>query len=284
MAGANRARPWPTTSTQIAAVVGDPIDHSLSPLLHNAAFHAMGLDWAYGAFQVGAEDATSVVAAFRTLGLGGLSVTMPLKAGIAAAVDELTPIAAAIGAVNTVMWRGDQVVGDSTDGRGFLDALADEGFVVEGRRCVILGAGGAARALAHALGSAAAADVALVARDPNKARAAAGVAGQCGRVGDDDAVRNADLVVNATPLGMAANDELPVDPLLFSGSQLVCDLVYSPPVTPLLAAARDRGATAMNGLSMLIHQAAAQIRAWTGQEPPLDVMSAAAVSTVSSRH
>lgn len=251
--------------------------------MHNAAFHALGLDWAYAAFEVPAGGGAAAVAGFRALRLGGLSVTMPLKAEVAAAVDRLTVTAAAIGAVNTLIWEGDDVVGDSTDGDGFIDALLDEGFDPVGRRCVVLGAGGAARSVVHALAGRDAAHITVVNRDQRRAESAAALAGERGAVGDEAAVAEADLVVNATPVGMTGA-ELPVAAELLSDGQLVCDLVYSPPVTPLLKAARSQGATAMNGLSMLIHQAARQILLWTGQEPSLTVMSAAAVSSASASH
>ena len=279
--GANRARPWPTSATQVAAVVGAPVRHSLSPVLHNAAFHALGLDWVYVAFEVSEGDGAAAVDAMRALGISGLSVTMPHKHEVAAAVDRLTPAAAALGAVNTVWWQGDEVVGDNTDGQGFLDALGDEGFDPAGRRCAVLGAGGAARAVVHALGTAGAAEVIVVNRTPERGEDAAALAGGAGRLGEAAEVGEAALIVNATPAGMDGRG-LPVDMGSVGAGQLVVDLVYAPPVTPFLREARARGATATNGLGMLIHQAGHQLRRWTGQEPPLDVMSAAALAAIAA--
>lgn len=283
MTGANRARPWPTTTTRLAGIIGHPVAHSLSPVLHNAAFHALGLDWAYMAFDVPQGGGRAAVEAFRALRLGGLSVTMPLKEEVARAVDLLTAAAEAVGSVNTVSWQGDEVVGDCTDGPGFIDALLDEGFDPQGRSCVVVGAGGAARSVVHALAGSGAARVAVVNRDRDRADRAAALAGSAGEVAGGEAIAAADLIVNATPVGMDGR-AVPVDVSLLREGQLVCDLVYSPPVTPLLRAARQSGATAMNGMSMLIHQAARQVVVWTGQQPPLAVMSAAAVSSVSGGH
>jgi shikimate dehydrogenase len=276
-----------TGRTRVAAVIGSPVRHSLSPTIHNAAFAATGLDWVYVAFEVPEGRGGDAVAAVRTLGLAGLSVTMPHKAAVHDAVDERTPVAAALGAVNCVFWRGDRLVGDNTDGAGFLDALrVDEGVEVAGRRCVVVGAGGAGRAVAHALGGAGAAEVVVVNRSPGPAAHAAELAGAAGRVGEPADVARADLVVNATPLGMAVgrvDEPLPVDVGLLRPGQVVVDLIYQPAVTPLLAAAAERGAAAINGLGMLVHQAAHAFRRWTGEEPPVAAMREAAARELARR-
>lgn len=266
------------------AVIGDPVRHSLSPAMHNAAFAALDLDWAYVAFEVPTGDAPAAIAATRTLGLAGLNVTMPHKTAVAAAVDRLTPVAAALQSVNTVYPEGAHLIGDSTDGPGLLASLrADEGFDPAGRRCLVLGAGGAARAVVLALHGAGAAEVVVAARRPEPAAAAARLAGERGRVGTPDDADGADLVVNATPVGMAEDDASPVPPGRMGPGQLVVDLIYHPAVTPLVAEARGRGATAANGLGMLLHQAALSFLAWTGEQPSLSAMSAAAVAELAHR-
>lgn len=270
-----------TGATRTAAVIGWPARHSLSPTILNAAFAAAGADWVYLAFEVPEGRAAEAVAAMRTLGLGGLSVTMPHKAAVHDAVDDRTPVAADLGAVNCVFWRGDRLVGDNTDGDGFLDALRhDHGIEVAGRRCVLVGAGGAGRAVARALGAAGAAEVAVVNRSPGPAARAAALAGPAGRVAVPADVGAADVVVNATPLGMAGTGDqpgpLPVDPQALGPRQVVVDLVYHPVETPLLAAARRRGATAVDGVGMLVHQAARAFGRWTGEPAPVDAMAAAA--------
>jgi shikimate dehydrogenase len=248
------------------------VRHSLSPALHNAGYEALGLDWVYVAFEVPAGGAPAALEAMRALGLGGLNVTMPHKSAVAEAVDRLTPTAAALGAVNTVVPEAGHLVGDSTDGPGFLASLADAGFDPAGTRCLVLGAGGAARAVVHALGTAGAL-VEVAARREDAAIRAAELA--TGRVVSSDAAEGADLVVNATPVGMVANPGLPVDPDRLGPGQLVVDLVYQPRETELLVAARARGAATADGVGMLVHQAALAFRAFTGEDPPLDALRAA---------
>jgi shikimate dehydrogenase len=268
----------------VAGVIGHPVRHSLSPAIHNAAYRALGLDWLFCAFDVPAGRAPEAVAGVRALGLEGLSVTMPHKADVIPALDRLTPVATALGAVNTIARSGEELLGDNTDGGGFLDTLRiDEGFDPGGSRCLVLGAGGAARAVVLALAGAGAREVVVVNRTPEHAVAAAGLAPDVARTGQAGEAGSADLVVNATPLGMAGDESLPLDPALLRPGQLVIDLVYHPAVTPLVEAARARGAAAANGLGMLIHQAAHAIRLWTGEDPPTEVMSAAALSALTRR-
>ena len=274
---AGRHRP-PSAATRVAGVIGDPVAHSLSPAIHNAAFAAAGLDWLYVAFAVAPGRGGDAVRAVRTLGLGGLSVTTPHKAAAAAAADRLTPAASALHAVNTVVPAGDELLGDNTDGAGLLDALAaDPGWDPAGRTAVVLGTGGAARAVVLALGGGGAAAVGVVGRRPQAAAACAALAGAAGSVVDAGAAGGADLVVDATGAAMHG-DSLPfdLDPGGLRAGQLVVDLVYAPPLSPLLAAAAGRGATGRNGLGMLVHQAAHQWTAWTGQPAPIDAMAEAA--------
>jgi len=278
--------------TRVAGVIGDPVRHSLSPVIHNAAFGALELDWVYVPLPVEAGRGADAVAAMRTFGIDGLNVTMPHKSEVAQAVDRLSPTAEALGSVNTVHRLGDVLVGDSTDGEGFVCSLRlDEGLDPAGRRFLVVGAGGAARAVAKALGDAGAASVVVAARRPETAERAAALAGSgVGRVGTVDEVSDVDVVVNATPVGMGVVvpfDErtptpavVPFDPSRLAPGQLVVDLIYDPAVTPLVAAARERGVAAVNGVGMLIHQAAIAFRLWTGEEPPLEVMSAAALAAL----
>jgi shikimate dehydrogenase len=285
----------------VAGVIGDPVRHSLSPALHNAAFAALGLDWVYVAFPVAAGQGAAAVAAMRTLDLAGLSVTMPHKADVVASVDRLGPTATRLGVVNTISWLvspdAREVEGESTDGPGFIDALrGDDGFNPSGRACVVLGAGGSARSVVLALAEAGAASVVVAGR---RAAAAAECAALAGPVGITvvpeadgpgsplaEAVAGADLVVNATPIGMAPGDGVPfgLTAAHLRAGQFVADLIYTPAVTPLLAAARSLGAGTANGLGMLLHQAGRQVAIWTGRPAPLEVMSAAALAELSHRN
>jgi shikimate dehydrogenase len=208
-------------------------------------------------------------------------VTMPHKADVIPALDRLTPAAAALGAVNSVAWVGGDLVGDNTDGPGLVASLRhDDGLDVAGLRCAVLGAGGAARSVAWALGDAGAADVVVVNRTPARAEAAAALAGPTGRVGAAADLAAADLVVNATSVGMGAAPgdagPIPLDPTALHAGQVVVDLVYQPLTTPLLRAAAAAGARPVDGLGMLVHQAALSVERWTGAAPDLAVMAAAA--------
>jgi shikimate dehydrogenase len=218
----------------------------------------------------------------RTLGIAGLSVTMPHKEDVAAAVELLAPAAAALRSVNTVS-RDDagRLVGHSTDGDGFVASLAAAGITVDDVRVVVLGAGAAARSVVDALGRAGARDVAVVNRTRDKAVGAAALA-PTGRVGSLDDIVAADIVVNATSIGMGSA-ELPVDPTLLRPGQVVADLVYHPLETALLAAARAAGCTPVDGLGMLVHQAVLQQEIWTGIRPDPTVMRAAGESELAQR-
>lgn len=272
-------QPWtPTGTTSLAAVIGSPVRHSRSPAIHNAAFRALGLDWTYLAFDVAAGDASRAIDAMRALGLGGLSVTMPHKDAVVDLVDELTDDARRLGAVNCVTPRSGRLIGDNTDGAGFIASLADAGVSVGGRSCVVLGAGGAARAVILALARSGAASVTVVNRTAARAEQAAALAGRVGRVGTADEVAGADLVVNATSVGMGGSTDTPFDVALLRTDPpaVVADLVYVPLETPLLAAASAAGAVTVDGLGMLVHQAAVAFESWTGVAAPVDVMRAAA--------
>ena len=278
----------PGSKTRLAGIIGHPVRHSVSPAMHNAAFRALGLDWAYLAFDVEPGDVPEALVGVQALGIEGLSVTMPHKEDVAANLDKVSALARQVGAVNTVVREpGGVLRGENTDGPGFLRALRDdEGFDPANRRCLVIGAGGAARAVVKVLADAGATEVVVVNRTPARGEAVAALAGACGRVGVAGEAGEADLVVNATPIGMAGTElagGLPLDPVHLGPGQLVVDLVPYPAITPLVEAARQRGAAAAGGLGMLVHQAAIAFRLWTGEDPPLQVMSAAAVGHLGRR-
>jgi shikimate dehydrogenase len=272
----------------LAGVIGSPVAHSLSPAIHRAAFAAAGLDWSYVAFDVEPGCADQAVEAMRVLGIRGLSVTMPHKEQVAECVDRLDPAAAALRSVNTVSWDGDELVGSSTDGDGFVASLVEAGIDVSGARVAVLGAGGAARSLVDALGRAGAADIAIVNRTPDGAQQAALLA-PVARVAGPQDVTTADLVVNATSIGMgvdpgtASTADLPCDPALLRPEHVVADLVYHPLQTAWLLAAADVGARTVDGLGMLVHQAALQQERWTGRRPDAAAMRRAAEAELAHR-
>ncbi|MDW3218847.1 MAG: shikimate dehydrogenase [Acidimicrobiales bacterium] len=263
-----------TGRTRVAAVIGDPIDHSLSPELHNAAFAAAGLDWVFVAWPVPPGGGAAAVDAMRVSGLAGMSVTMPHKDAVADAADECSDAVAALGAANClVRLDGGRIRAENTDGAGFLAGLRDDaGTGVEGRRVGLIGAGGAARAVAQACGVAGAGAVVVVNRTAERAAACAALAGPVGRVGAASDLATVDIVVNASSIGMGDDAAMPCDPALLHGGQVVVDLIYTPLETAWLAAVRDAGIEAHNGLSMLVHQAAEAFTLWTGADAPVSAM------------
>lgn len=259
----------------VAALIGSPVAHSLSPAIHDAAFAACGVDWRYVAFDVPAGRADAALEAMRALGLRGLSVTTPHKEHVAACVDELAASAATLRSVNTVTVADDgHLVGHSTDGDGFVNALRAAGIEPAGRRLVVLGAGGAARSVVVALGRSAVADLAVVNRTRDRGEAAAALVNGA-RVGSLDDVAAAEVVVNATSVGMGSGESMLPAADLHAG-QVVADLVYHPLDTALLGEARSAGCAVIDGLSTLVHQAALQQRLWVGSAPAADVLRAAA--------
>jgi shikimate dehydrogenase len=275
------ARPRIGGRTRLAGVIGWPVAGSLSPVIHNAAFAALGLDWAYLPLAVPPGRIGEAVAALGALGFAGANVTMPYKTEVARAVDRLTDDARLLDAVNTITVKADAVEGANTDAPGFERFLRlDAGFDASGRRALVFGAGGAARACALALGRSGLAELVVAVREPERGMSLTRLARELPldlRVVPLAAAasESADLVVNATPLGRMG-ETLP-HPALGPGV-LVVDLLYRPTVTPLMAAGRESGASAFGGLGLLLHQAALSFERWTGQEPPMPVMSAAALA------
>ena len=267
-----------TGATRVAGVIGDPVRHSLSPVMHNAAYRALGLDWAYVAFEVPDGQTAAALDAAAVLGLVGLSVTMPHKAAAAKRCDALTERARVLDSVNTVTVRADgSLAGDSTDGEGFVRSLRDAGHDVTGARVLLFGAGGAARAVGLAL-AAAGAQVGVTARRAERAGVAAALWNGAVIAWDDrdDAAAAATLVVNATPVGMGGDASSPLAAGALRSGCVYADLVYHPLETPLLTAARAAGAPTVDGLGMLVHQAALQVELWSGAGAPVAEMRAAA--------
>lgn len=267
-------------------MIGWPVSASLSPTIHNAAFRALGLDWRYVPLPVRPEALADAFRGLTALGFSGANVTMPHKTEAADLVDVRSEEAEILRSVNTVVVLPDGLEGHNTDAPGFDRFLREDlAFDAAGRSALIYGAGGAARACAFALARAGAARIAVAVRDVARAtdvvRLADDVADRFAVLPFDAApAESPDLVVNATPVGRAG-ETLPL-PALGPG-MVVVDLLYRPAVTPLQATARAAGAVATNGLGLLLHQAGLAFERWTGQVPPLDVMSAAAVAALAER-
>jgi shikimate dehydrogenase len=270
--------------TQPFAVLGHPIGHTLSPVMHNAAFRSLGLDAIYLAFDVAPERLMDVLPAMRTMGFRGVNLTVPLKEVAFKGFADLDDSARRLGAVNTVQFLPEGLRGHNTDGKGFLRAV-QEAFGVSPRGLTIfmLGCGGAGRAVAITAAVEGAGRLLLAdienARCQGVARdvAAYAPAARVEVVGADPAawtsrLRDADLVVQGTPVGMKPDDVCPLPPAAFRAGQLAFDLVYNRPETCFMRAARGGGARAVNGLGMLLHQGAEAFTIWTGKPAAVEVM------------
>lgn len=267
--------------TRLAAVIGSPVRHSLSPAMHNAVFEATGLDWRFTRFDIVEGGVPAALAAMPVLDIGGYAVTMPHKEAVAAAVDEIDPAAQALNSVNTVVLRPDgSTYGASTDGIGLVAWVEASGVEVQDQSIVVLGAGGAARPIIDAFGRAGAAEIIVVNRTRRSAEQAAELS-PVARVGGVDSIPDAGLVVNATSVGMGT-DDCPIDPALLHDGHAVADIVYHPLDTALLRAARSVGARAIDGLGMLVYQAVEQEELWTGFRPDPTLMRSAAERALSN--
>lgn len=270
-------------ATQLCAVIGNPIAHSLSPALHNAAFNELGLDFLYVAFRV--EDPKSALAGMRALNnFRGMSVTIPHKIEIMNYVDEIAEVDRSIGSINTVINENGRLIGLGTDGPGALKALLDAGVLLDGKNVLMLGAGGAARAIAFtiirntALGKLLLLDVNEnmlhgLMSDLKVGTTACIESELLTDISLAQAMGNADVVINCTPIGMHPNEDASLVPAeLFRPGQVVFDIVYTPLETKLLSDARARGLKVVSGVEMFINQAVLQFERFTGVEAPIDVM------------
>ncbi len=256
------------------AVLGMPVSHSRSPAIHNAAFAALGMqeEWSYEAIEVSPEDFGARVEAMPSEGFVGANVTVPHKAAALRVAEHRSEVAREIGAANTLVFGAGGTRAANTDAQGLMESLPAS---VAGRRALLLGAGGAARAALWALAREGA-QVSVWNR--TAARAAELCAELGGRVDPDPRPAEYELIVNSTSVGLGGEDpfaELPLTPDSFSEAQIVVDLVYGHR-SRLLAAAVAAGASAVDGLEVLVHQGAASFRIWTGVDPPIEVMRAAA--------
>ncbi len=276
-------------TTKVCILLGYPVAHSASPRMQNAAFAALGLDWVYVPWAVPPEALPKVLESLCTIGnFGGANVTIPHKEAAFAFVDERSPEADYIKAVNTIVPRGGSLVGHNTDGEGFVSSLRDEvGEEPRGKRVGLVGAGGGAKAVAYALAQAGVTKLCLYNRSQNRARPLVQHLGTLFQNVEvlalglqhiqPDILRGLDIFINATPVGMEPSDPHLFDYNMLPEHLLVCDLIYRPPETPLLAAARFRGCRILNGSGMLLYQGARGFELWTGQKAPVSVMRQALI-------
>lgn len=275
---------WISGKTKIFGIFGYPVEHTFSPGMHNAAFKKLGMDACYVPFAVHPDRLGDAVRAVRSLNLQGMNVTVPHKEKIIPYLDELSEEARLIGAVNTIEVQADRLIGHNTDGRGFLRSLKlDARFNPTGKTFLIIGSGGAGRAVGFSLGLAKAARIFIRDSDGPKADALAeDIRQKTGSSAESiseeslsGCVSDVACVINATPLGLKKGDPLPVDIQHIQKGRLVCDLVYNPPETPFLRAAKKKGARCLKGIGMLLYQGAIAFEIWTGKKAPVSVMKTA---------
>ncbi len=270
--------------TQPFAVLGHPIGHTLSPVMHNAAFESLGMDAIYLAFDVAPEALLTVLPAMKSMGFGGVNLTVPLKEVAFKGFDDLADSAQRLGAVNTVEFTKQGLRGHNTDGKGFLTAIKETfNYSVKGQTLFVLGCGGAGRAVAITAASEGAERLVLAdideSRCQNVARDIAAIAPatqiEVAGVTPEKWMQKmplAGLIIQASPIGMKAEDVCPLSPAAFKSGQLAFDLVYNRPETCFTLAAKMGGAKAVNGLGMLLHQGAEAFTIWTGKPATVEIM------------
>ena len=278
-----KMKPEVSPETKVVGVFGYPVKHSASPAMHNAAFRECGLDYIYLAFEVKPEHLRDALLGLPALGICGVNLTIPHKENAIRHMNELSEEAIAAGAVNTVVVESGELRGYNTDIEGFLKSLSeDAGFTPEGKKVVVLGAGGAGRAVLFALAQAKVTELVIANRTIMRAEKLVSDIRQkfpgikikamplsSNSIGEE--ISSCGLLVNATPLGMKT--EVPISDTECLHERLtVYDLIYTPLSTPLLDEAEKRGAKTVNGLSMLVYQGAASFKLWTRKEPPISVM------------
>jgi shikimate dehydrogenase len=263
--------------TRIVGLIGYPIEHTLSPTIHNTAFSALTLSWVYLPFEVKPSYLKDALKGLSALGICGANITIPYKQKALELMDELSEEAKTIGAVNTVVVKEDKLFGENTDGRGFLMAVEEMGFSPDKKTCFVLGAGGAARAVSFSLASAGA-RVLIYNRTEDRAERLVADINRIYRgkaeMAKMDRIKDAELLVNATSLGMREGDPMPIDAELLHSKLFLYDLVYNRE-TELIKCAKEIVRKAERGISMLIYQAALAFSIWTGKTAPIKEMKMA---------
>ncbi len=278
--------------TKIYGIFGYPVEHTFSPGMHNAAFKKLGMDACYVPFAVHPGRLVDAAKALIPLGICGLNITVPHKQNIIPCLDDLSEEARLIGAVNTIEVKEGKVIGHNTDGRGFLRSLKEQArFDPRGQKFLFIGSGGAARAIGFSLALAGAEQVAICDIETQKALILAqdikkqtGVdARAIGREALAAYAAGADCLINATPLGLKRGDPMPLPGDCIQKHQLVCDLVYNPPETPFLKAAKAKKAKRLSGLGMLLFQGVIAFEIWTQKKAPVSVMKSALMKQIGIR-
>lgn len=266
---------------ELAGVFGFPVAENPTQVMVEAAFRQMGLDWRYLTLEVKPEDLPAAIGGMKAMGFRGINCTIPHKVAVVKLLDELTPAAKAIGAVNCVVRQGDRLLGENTDGKGFLQSVQEKGPVT-GKKAVLLGAGGAARAIGVELLRAGAAGITVVNRSSSRGKELLGVLeavapGKSTLVpwqGDYRIPADTNYVIQATSIGLSPDVDarVPLDVNSLKPGMIVCDVIPNPPRTRLIRDAEARGCDVLDGLGMLVNQGVIGIRMWTGKEPDPGVM------------
>lgn len=281
-----------TGDSRVCGVIGDPIGHTISPAMHNAAFRALNLDYVYVPFRVSREDLPNAIEGLRAFNIRGVNVTIPHKVSIIPMLDEIDEFAQKIGSVNVVVNDDGHLTGYNTDAHGFLYSLLDQGIEPEGEKVAVLGAGGAARSICFAL-SERGASLTILNRTPgNAARFAAEMSEMTGRsiqvlgLNKENmaaVMDNCNILINATSVGMYPDMEATlVDSSIIKSRHTVVDIVYNPLKTRLLVEAEKAGARVVSGVDMLIWQGALAFEIWTGRQAPINIMRRCARQSLKS--
>lgn len=280
---------YPRVTTKLVILLGNPLGHSISPPMHNRVFEKLGMNYCYMPVEVTEKNLKKVFSGLSEMNVAGFNITIPHKINIIEYLDELDPLAATIGAVNTICVKDGKTKGYNTDGEGFIRSLEKEAHITaRGKRVFLLGCGGAARAIAMTLAFHGAEKIYIHNRTAKKADGLADEINKkirsCAEVvgspeDQQKAIHSCDILINSTSLGMHPyEDVLPIDESLLSAELIVADIVYNPLITKLLKTARGMGCTIVPGLGMLIYQGAAAFKLFTGVEPLVEEMSEVAYS------
>jgi shikimate dehydrogenase len=277
--------------TKVCGLIGDPVKHTLSPIMHNAAFTHLKLDFIYVAFQVRKQELENAIGGMRSLGIRGLNVTMPHKNAVISYLDELDSTAKFMEAVNTILNENEKLIGFNTDGVGALKALKENGVNLNGKKMLLLGAGGAANAIAfHSAQEVE--ELAILNRTPEKAKKLAeALRRKFGKTIEGnllsasiikEELKDSDVLINATSVGMHPNfDQSLVDPEWLRPDLCVMDIIYNPLETKLAKNAKSKGAKVISGIDMLVYQGAASFEVWTNQAAPIKAMKQAVLNNLS---
>jgi len=286
---------YPSINTKFIILLGNPLGHSISPPMHNRVFEKLDLDYCYLPVQVTPENLKAVFAGLTKMNVGGFNVTIPHKIRIIEHLDSLDPLAATIGAVNTICIKDGKTRGYNTDGEGFIQSLEEKGKIaVRGKKIFLIGCGGAARAIAMTLAFRGAAEIFIGNRTLAKAEALAteinGKIRNCAKAikmlpeVQKETIKSCDILVNCTSLGMHPQEEKsPIGAEAIFEHLVVADIVYNPHTTRLLAIARAKGCRIVHGLGMLIYQGAAAFKLWTGIDPLIPEMTETAYALMAEK-